>query len=68
MAENAAAKRLRKGCDWILANDVRPSTGIMAGSNNQVRLVTAEGAEDWPMLPKTEVATRLAVRIAEALA
>ena len=68
VAENAAAKRLRKGCDWILANDVRPSTGIMAGSNNQVRLVTAEGAEDWPMLPKTEVATRLAARIAEALA
>jgi phosphopantothenoylcysteine decarboxylase/phosphopantothenate--cysteine ligase len=40
----------------------------MAGENNQVRLVTADGAEDWPMLPKTEVATRLAARIAEALA
>ena len=68
VAENAAAKRLRKGCDWIVANDVRPATGIMAGENNQVRLVTADGAEDWPMLPKTEVATRLAARIAEALA
>ncbi len=67
VAENATAKRLRKGCDWILANDVRPSTGIMAGENNQVHLVTADGAEDWPMLPKAEVATRLADRIAKAL-
>ena len=67
VAENAAAKRVRKGCDWIVANDVRPSTGIMAGESNQVRLVTAEGAEDWPMMPKAEVAARLAARIAEAL-
>ena len=67
VAENAAAKRLRKGCDWILANDVRPATGIMAGLSNQVQLVTAEGTEEWPMLPKTEVATRLAARIAQAL-
>ncbi len=67
VAENAAAKRVRKGCDWILANDVSPATGIMAGESNQVRLVTAAGAEDWPMLPKTEVAARLAARIAETL-
>ena len=65
---NAAAKRLRKGCDWIVANDVRPATGIMAGENNQVQLVTAAGAEEWPMMPKTEVARRLANRIAAALA
>ena len=68
VAEHAAAKRVRKGCDWILANDVSPATGIMAGESNQVQLVTAEGAEDWPMLPKTEVAARLAARIAAALA
>ena len=68
VAANAAAKRLRKGCDWIVANDVRPATGIMAGASNQVRLVTAEGTEDWPMLPKAEVAARLAARIAAALA
>ena len=68
VAANAAAKRLRKGCDWILANDVSPATGIMAGEANQVRLVTADGVEDWPMLPKTEVALRLAARIADALA
>ncbi len=68
VAEHAAAKRLRKGCDWILANDVSPATGIMAGESNQVQLVTASDTEDWPMLPKTEVAARLAARIAEALA
>ena len=68
VAGNATAKRLRKGCDWIVANDVRPATGIMAGEMNEVTLVTANGAENWPMLPKTEVATRLAARIAEALA
>ena len=68
VAENAAAKRVRKGCDWILANDVSPATGIMAGTSNQVQLVTAEGTEEWPMMPKTEVATRLAARIAQALA
>ena len=68
VVENATAKRLRKGCDWIVANDVSPATGIMAGEANQVHLITADGSEDWPMLPKTEVATRLAARIADALA
>ena len=64
---NATAKRLRKGCDWIVANDVSPATGIMAGEANQVHLVTADGIEDWPKLPKTEVAARIATRIAAAL-
>jgi phosphopantothenoylcysteine decarboxylase/phosphopantothenate--cysteine ligase len=64
---NATAKRLRKGCDWIVANDVRPATGIMAGAANEVHLVTPAGVEDWPMLPKPEVAARLAARIAQAL-
>jgi phosphopantothenoylcysteine decarboxylase / phosphopantothenate---cysteine ligase len=68
VAANAAAKRIRKGCDWIVANDVRPGTGIMGGAANQISLVTAAGAEDWPMLPKEEVATRLAARIAKTLA
>ncbi|TQM92798.1 bifunctional phosphopantothenoylcysteine decarboxylase/phosphopantothenate--cysteine ligase CoaBC [Roseinatronobacter monicus] len=65
---HATAKRLRKGCDWIVANDVSPATGIMGGSNNTVHLITEAGAEDWPPLPKSEVAQRLAARIAEALA
>jgi phosphopantothenoylcysteine decarboxylase/phosphopantothenate--cysteine ligase len=68
VSDNAAAKRLRKGCDWIVANDVSPATGIMAGEANQIHLVTPEGEEDWPKLPKSEVATRLATRIADALA
>ncbi|TVP99437.1 MAG: bifunctional phosphopantothenoylcysteine decarboxylase/phosphopantothenate--cysteine ligase CoaBC [Roseinatronobacter sp.] len=65
---HATAKRLRKGCDWIVANDVSPATGIMGGSNNTVHLITEAGSEDWPPLPKSEVAQRLAARMAEALA
>lgn len=64
---HAQAKRARKGCDWIVANDVSPATGIMGGAENAVTLITAGGVEDWPRLPKDEVARRLAQRIAEAL-
>ncbi len=67
MLAHAQAKRARKGCDWIVANDVRPETGIMGGELNEVHLVTAAGLEAWPLLPKSEVAGRLASRIAEAL-
>ena len=66
VTEHAAEKRQRKGCDWIVANDV--SGGVMGGSDNRVHLVTADGVEDWPELPKEEVARRLAARIAEELA
>ncbi len=65
---NATEKRLRKNADWIVANDVRPETGIMGGSSNEVTLVSEAGAEAWPSLPKSDVAARLADRIAEALA
>lgn len=64
---HATAKRARKGCDWIVANDVRPDTGIMGGSENAVVLISDAGAEVWPRLPKDEVARRLALRIAEGL-
>ncbi len=64
---HATAKRVRKGCDWIVANDVRPATGIMGGTENAVTLISAGGAEEWPRLPKDEVARRLAARIADAL-
>ncbi len=64
---HAEAKRARKGCDWIVANDVTPETGIMGGTENAVTLISAEGSEEWPRLPKDEVARRLAARIAEAL-
>jgi len=67
LRKHAQAKLHRKGCDWIVANDVSPSTGIMGGLENEVHLVTAAGIEDWPRLSKDEVATRLAERIAEAL-
>jgi phosphopantothenoylcysteine decarboxylase / phosphopantothenate---cysteine ligase len=65
---NAEAKLMRKGCDWILANDVSPETGIMGGERNRVHFVTAAGAEDWPDLSKTEVAARLVARIARHFA
>ena len=64
---NATAKRLRKGCDWIVANDVSPGTGIMGGTENAVTLITDTGAEDWPRLTKIETARRLADRIARHL-
>lgn len=64
---NATAKRLRKGCDWIVANDVSPSTGIMGGSENAVVVISDDGAEEWPRMGKAEVAQRLALRIAAAL-
>jgi len=63
---HATAKRARKGCDWIVANDV---TGdVMGGAENEVHLVTPDGAEHWPRLPKAAVARRLAARIAAAVA
>ena len=62
---NAVAKREKKGCDWIVANDV--SGDVMGGAENAVHLVTEAGVEDWPRLAKEEVARRLAARIAEAL-
>lgn len=65
---NATAKRQRKGCDWIVANDVSPATGIMGGSENAVTVIDAKGAEEWPRASKDEVARRLARRIADALA
>jgi phosphopantothenoylcysteine decarboxylase/phosphopantothenate--cysteine ligase len=61
----AGAKRLRKGCDWIVANDV--SGDVMGGNSNQVHLITAAGAESWPQASKQEVARRLADRISNAI-
>lgn len=68
VVEHATAKRLRKGCDWILANDVSPETGIMGGFENAVVLISAAGADPWPRMTKDKVARRLALKIAEALA
>ncbi len=65
--EHATAKRARKGCDWIVANDVSPATGIMGGSENAVILISEQGAEEWPRMGKDDVAKRLAAKIAGAL-
>ena len=64
---NAMAKRTRKGCDWIVANDVSPATGIMGGSENAVTLITENGADVWPRMSKGEVARHLAARIVARL-
>ncbi|ABG30849.1 bifunctional phosphopantothenoylcysteine decarboxylase/phosphopantothenate--cysteine ligase CoaBC [Roseobacter denitrificans] len=68
VVENATAKRLRKGCDWIVANDVSPQTGIMGGQENAVTLIDEKGADTWPRMSKDAVSQRLAALIAQRLA
>jgi phosphopantothenoylcysteine decarboxylase / phosphopantothenate---cysteine ligase len=69
--EHAKAKRTRKGCDWIVANNVSLTAGItggvFAGEANQVHLITQKGVEDWPIMSKAEVAERLLARLAVAV-
>jgi len=65
--QHAQEKRARKGCDWIVANDVSPGTGIMGGEKNIVHLITSNEIEDWPEMDKKDVGSRLAARIAETL-
>jgi phosphopantothenoylcysteine decarboxylase/phosphopantothenate--cysteine ligase len=67
VAANAKAKLNAKGCDWIVANDVSPQTGIMGGDSNTIELVSAKGVESWPPQSKDDVAVMLVARIAEAL-
>jgi phosphopantothenoylcysteine decarboxylase/phosphopantothenate--cysteine ligase len=71
LIDNARAKLARKGCDWIVANDVSPATGVMGGDRNTVHLLTRDGAgvnvDSWPLMTKEEVATALVARIAEAV-
>src|SRR5262249_19582976 len=61
---NAQEKRARKGCDWIIANDVSAGTGIMGGEKNTVHLITSTSTENWPEMDKKDVGLRLAARIA----
>ncbi len=65
--ENAKQKRVRKGCDWLVANDVSSATGIMGGDENEVHLITDEGADHWARAAKSDVAARLAAEIASHL-
>lgn len=67
LLDHAAAKRIRKGCDWILANHVGAGSDVMGGNDNEIVLITQEGADVWPRMSKTEVAARLTSRIIEAL-
>ena len=68
LIDNAAEKRLRKGCDWIIANDVSESVGTFGASDNTIHLITDHGVAEWPRLSKVEVAERLGQTIAEFLA
>ena len=68
VVDYAKKKRKSKGADWIVANDVSPSTGIMGGDRNRVHLVTAGNVESWPEMAKEDVAERLIARAAQHLA
>ncbi len=63
----ATKKRMTKGCDWIVANDISTKTNTFGGENNTVNLITSDGVENWPKMTKTQVAEKLALRIADAL-
>ncbi len=67
LIENAQSKLARKGCDWIVANDVSPAGGVFGGDRNTVHIVTRDGVESWPAMAKDEVATALVARIARSL-
>jgi phosphopantothenoylcysteine decarboxylase / phosphopantothenate---cysteine ligase len=67
LVNHATQKRLAKGCDWILANDVSPDTGTFGGQDNTVHLISDQGVEDWPKMSKQAVANKLAERIADIL-
>ena len=64
---NACAKLKKKGCDWIVANDVSSGTGIMGGNENAVHLISAEGVDKWDRMSKTQVAERLVQKICDTL-
>jgi phosphopantothenoylcysteine decarboxylase/phosphopantothenate--cysteine ligase len=64
VVEHAKKKRKAKGCDWIVANDVSPGTGVMGGDKNRVHLVTSDGIESWPEMSKESVALELLTRCA----
>ncbi|MCH8172987.1 MAG: bifunctional phosphopantothenoylcysteine decarboxylase/phosphopantothenate--cysteine ligase CoaBC [Proteobacteria bacterium] len=64
LLENAREKRVRKNCDWIIANDVSAATGIMGGNENTVHVITGDGEEAWPKASKEDVALRLVEKIA----
>lgn len=68
VAANATAKRIKKGCDWILANDVSAASGTFGGDENQIHFVTKTSAEDWPRMSKEDVASCLVDHVARHFA
>ncbi len=74
LIENARAKLARKGCDWIVANDVSPASGVMGGDRNTIHLLTRDAlgtgvnVDSWPVMTKEGVANALVARIAQAMA
>lgn len=76
LIDNAKAKIARKGCDWIVANDVSPASGVMGGDRNTIHLLTRGGGEiavdnikveSWPVMTKEQVAAELVMKIAKAV-
>ena len=67
LIKNAEIKLNKKNCDWIIANDVSTATGIMGGDQNKISLISEKQKEDWPLMSKTSVATKLAAKICESL-
>jgi phosphopantothenoylcysteine decarboxylase / phosphopantothenate---cysteine ligase len=71
LIDNAKAKLARKGCDWIVANDVSPATGVMGGDRNTVHLLSRHGdnieVDSWPVMTKEEVATELIAHVVKTL-
>jgi phosphopantothenoylcysteine decarboxylase/phosphopantothenate--cysteine ligase len=67
VVENARAKRLRKGCDLIVANSVAEGSGVFGGAENEVHIVSAAGVETWPRMNKSDVAEKLIAVIANML-
>jgi phosphopantothenoylcysteine decarboxylase/phosphopantothenate--cysteine ligase len=70
LLDNAKAKLRRKGCDWIVANDVSPATGVMGGDRNTVHLLRRDGTgitvDSWPVMTKEQVATELIAHVAKS--
>ncbi|WP_085906225.1 bifunctional phosphopantothenoylcysteine decarboxylase/phosphopantothenate--cysteine ligase CoaBC [Kiloniella majae] len=67
VTENAISKRDRKGCDWILANDVSPATGTFGGDENTLFLIDKNGVDQWHKMTKDAAAKKLSKRIADHL-
>ena len=65
VVRQASEKRLRKACDWIVANDVSPESGTFGGAENTVHVIDSDGVESWARMDKSDVARRLAERIAD---